>query len=210
MGPANVYALATMSVDSPVMAIKASEQRYAEYVGANGVKARNMLHNILADVKPELLFAAFDSLGRGIGERKSRALLEVISLEDFLAGNVSVSQITAIHGFEVKTAQLIVDNLPVALEQYRAVQDLVTFKQKESVAAVAGKLSGQVLCATGVRIKDDILAKVLSQGGVVVDSFTAAVTILVAKDKNSNSSKIEKARSRGVKIVDLQELESLL
>ncbi len=210
MGPANVYTLATMGIDTPVKAIKVSRQLYEEFIGVNGAKAYNMLHEILLSIKPELLFAALDSLGRGIGERKIRALLEVISLEDFLAGNVTVAQITAIHGFEAKTASLIVKNLPIALDQYNAVSKFINFDVAKTTEITTGKLSNQIICATGIRIKDDVLSKVTAEGGTIVDGLTSAVTILVAKDKNGTASKIEKARAKGVKILSLDEFLTLL
>ncbi len=210
MGPANVYTMSTMGIDTPVKAIKASQLLYEEFIGVNGAKAYTMLHNILADVKPELLFASLDSLGRGVGERKIRALLETIPLETFLSGKVTIDQIVAIHGFEIKTAKLIVGNLPEALQEYAEISKYVTFKKTVDTQQQGGKLSGQVLCATGVRLRDDVLSKVIAEGGTVLDSFTSAVTILVAKDKNSTSSKIEKARAKGVTILGLDELIQLL
>jgi DNA ligase (NAD+) len=210
MGPANVHTLTSVGIDTPVKAIKASQLVYEEFIGANGAKAYTMLHNILSDVKPELLFAALDSLGRGVGERKIRALLETIPLETFLSGKVTIDQIVAIHGFEIKTAKLIVDNLPEALHQYTEISKCVTFKKTVDTHQPGGKLSGQVLCATGVRLKDTVLSQVISEGGTVLDSFTSAVTILVAKDKNSTSAKIEKARAKGVTIIGLDDLIQLL
>jgi DNA ligase (NAD+) len=210
MGPANVLTLVNSGIDTPVKAIKASIKMYEQCIGANGIKAYDILHNILRSVTPELLFAAFDSLGRGIGERKIRALLDVIPLNKFLSGDVTASEIVAIHGFEEKTAKLIIKNLPIALEQYKQVADIIAFETNTTPEVTGGVLSGEVICATGVRIKDDVLNKVIAAGGTVVDSLTSSVTILVAKDKSSTSSKIEKARAKGVKIISLNELHLML
>jgi BRCT domain type II-containing protein len=77
-------------------------------------------------------------------------------------------------------------------------------------AVTGGALSGQVFCPTGVRLSPDMVEKITSQGGVVTDTFSSKVTTLVAKDKNSGSSKIQKALDKGVKVISLDQLKDML
>ncbi len=208
MGPANVRALMTTGVLNPEDAVLADEAAYASSIGANGVKAYKQLHEILQSVTAERLFAALDRFGRGVGERKLRALIAGIGLDNFLAGTYGVANIIAIDGFESKTAELIMENRESALDTYADIKSLVKFKAADSVAQ--GKLTGQVFCATGVRLDAATQQRIISQGGSVVDSLTSAVTTLVAKDPNASSSKLDKARSKGVRVISLQELGLIL
>ena len=208
MGPANVRALMNTGVLNPEDAVLADESAYSSSIGANGVKAYKQLHEIIQSVSPERLFAALDRFGRGVGERKLRALIAGIGLERFLTGNYGVANIVAIDGFEAKTAELIMENRESALDTYADLKGFVKFKAAEPVSQ--GKLTGQVFCATGVRLDAATQQQIVAQGGSVVDSFTSAVTTLVAKDPNAGSSKLDKARAKGVRVISVQELASIL
>ena len=211
MGPANVTAFVYAGVDDAIGAISASKKFYEATVGANGVKAYDILHKRLSNVTPELLFAAMDDFGRGIGERKLRALLKVIPLEKFLSGDITSEEIIAVDGFEARSAELILDNIGLALANYRAIADKVTFTVEEPVELNSnGKLSGQVLCPTGVRFSPELTATITAEGGMITDSMNSTVTMLVAKDPNSGSSKIEKARAKGIRVMSLAELTQLV
>ena len=207
MGPANVRALMRSGVASPEDAIKATELIYDNCIGANGIKAYRQLHTTLQSVTVERLFAAMDRFGRGVGERKLRALIAGVGEDRFLVGAYGVTNIIAIDGFESKTAELIMSNRESALDAYATIREFVKFK---TAKAIEGRLSGQVFCATGVRLDAATQQRIIAQGGTVVDSLTSAVTVLVAKDPNASSSKLDKARVKGVRIVSLVELDALL
>lgn len=75
---------------------------------------------------------------------------------------------------------------------------------------MGGKLSGKVVCFTGVRPKPDEQAKFTSLGGVVKDGVSKNLTHLIVKDPNTSSNKAEKAQSLGVKIVGYEEFKTWL
>lgn len=207
MGESNVIKLVDSGIDTPVKAIKATKNEYENLIGANGVKSYNILHEVLSNVKPADLFAAAMVLGRGMGSRKIEALLQEVKLEDILNKQITVSQITKIAGFENKTAVKIIENLDKLIEFYNDISASVSFKKDE---VIDGKLSGQVFCPTGIRFDDEIKNQIINNGGKIADSFNNSVTILVAKDISSNSSKIEKAKKKGIKILDMKLLKEYL
>jgi DNA ligase (NAD+) len=210
MGPANVRALMSAGVITAVQAVKANRDLYVATIGLNGGKAYDQLCRVLSNVKPELILAALDDFGRGIGERKLRALFQQVNLDDFLDGRITRQQIVAIHGFEEKSADLILDNLREALENFHQIWHYLELDLGEDETVQTGKLTGKVICPTGVRFKDDVLAKIQSHGGIVADSMTGQVNILVAKDPNNNSAKIEKARLKGIQVISLEQLLEML
>lgn len=63
-----------------------------------------------------------------------------------------------------------------------------------------GSLSGEVFCFTGFR-DAELQSALESEGAEVKSSYTKSVTVLVAKDPNSGSSKLQKARNAGAKVV---------
>ena len=66
-------------------------------------------------------------------------------------------------------------------------------------------LSGVKICFTGIRDKQ-LEAKITKAGGTVSGSVSKNTTYLVADDVNSNSSKADKARSLGIPIISICEL----
>jgi NAD-dependent DNA ligase len=209
VGAGNVEKLYAYGITNPIDAIAANQHVYTEGFGSNGKKAHTSLHGKLDCITPERLFAALGSFGRGMGERKLKALFNVIPHTTVLAGKVSVEQITSIDGFEAKSARKILDSIDDACEQWEAVRSYVTLTAPKA-AVTGGALSGQVFCPTGVRLSPDMVEKITSQGGVVTDTFSSKVTTLVAKDKNSGSSKIQKALDKGVKVISLDQLKDML
>ena len=210
MGPANVRAIMLCGVSSSVESVWSSREFYVNAIGANGGKVYDQLQRVLSNVKPELILAALDDFGRGIGERKLRSLFEHVNIHDFLDGNITKQQIISIHGFEEKTADLILDNLDEALNNFHQIENYLELDISKKEVVQGGKLSGKVICPTGVRFKGDLLEKIQQEGGVVVDSMTNLVNILVAKDPDSNSSKIEKAKAKGIQVISLEQLVEML
>jgi NAD-dependent DNA ligase len=69
-----------------------------------------------------------------------------------------------------------------------------------------GKLSNLNVCMTGFR--DKILsAQITELGGNVIDTITKNVNCVITKDKNSNSSKIIKAKKMNIEILNIQEFK---
>ena len=62
------------------------------------------------------------------------------------------------------------------------------------------KLSGKIYCFSGIRNKK-VTQFIIENGGLVENSIKSNITNIIVKDINSTSSKIEKAKSRGINIV---------
>jgi len=62
---------------------------------------------------------------------------------------------------------------------------------------------------TGFRDKE-MAAKIEELGGDVQSSVSGKTTILVAKDPNSTSSKMQKARDNGTKIMGVDEFKEFI
>ena len=85
------------------------------------------------------------------------------------------------------------------------VEGHVTIKEP----VTGGSLSGQVIVFTGFR--DSELQTALEQAGAVVkSSVSKKTTILVAKDPNSGSSKLQKARENGTSVVGVGQIKEML
>jgi len=207
MGTGNVQKLIHAGINNAEKAIKSVDQ-FGAICGENGRKSAAIMREKLAATTPERFLAAIGVFGRGIGERKLKALFAVIPFKNFMRGQVTENQIVAVDGFEIRTAEKILSRLPTMITQLNLIDKGVTFmKETTQTVVTTGKFVGQVFCPTGVRFIPEIAAKITSQGGVITDTFNSSVTTLVAKDPDSNSGKVEKAKKKGIPVISLAQLQ---
>lgn len=67
------------------------------------------------------------------------------------------------------------------------------------------EIYGNTFCMSGFR-SDELKKYIQDNGGEMVDSVTKKLNFLIVKDKNKGSSKIEKAGSLGIVIIDLSDI----
>lgn len=188
--------------------IKLPESTLKNIVGDSaGSKIYHGIRDKLNPVELHILAGASQKFGRGMGRRKLIKIVEHHGSDKFLDGSLTLDDIRAVDGFEKTTAQLYVDNLPKFIEFLDSIDGYFTLATREVV--VGGDLEGVNFMFTGFRDKDaekDIVAR----GGTIQSSVNKDTTYLVTKDVNSTSSKAEKARKLGVKIIDPLEFKKIL
>lgn len=178
---------------SPVAIILADEATLKAGAGDSaGKKIYEGLRLKLGNVELGILAGATSLLGRGIGRRKMTKVCDALGTDCILMGTVTVAQISALEGFEKRTAQTIVDNLPKFLDFLREIDGHYTLVAPKA-KVVGGDLEGITVVFTGIRDKD-LEAKILARSGTIGSSVNKNTTYLVAKDPTGNSSKLVKAR----------------
>lgn len=151
------------------------------------------------DVDLSKLMHASGIFGSMLGSKKLSLLVK-------FSNKPTVEQVMEIDGFAEISAKSYVDNYD---KFYEFIKDLpITIKNNDEMK-VNGDLNGLIFVFTGIRLKNeqDILIK---RGAKVMDSISKNTTHLVCKDSNSGSSKLEKAKSLGIKIIGVDELMSIL
>lgn len=188
--------------------IKMSEADLKKAVGDSaGTKIYNGLREKLNPVELHILAGASQKFGRGMGRRKLIKIVDHYGHDRFLDGSLTLDDVRAVDGFEKTTARLYISNLPVFQAFLKSIDGYYSLDIKEKVSG--GDLEGVNFMFTGFRDKEaekDIVAR----GGTIQSSVNKDTTYLVTKDVNSTSSKAEKARKLGVKIIDPVEFKSIL
>lgn len=136
----------------------------------------------------------------GLGSKKL-ALLEHFSQKP------TIDQVMEIEGFAEISAKTYVDNFDNFAEFIQGLP--VTIEEKKELVLEGTDLEGMVVVFTGVRDKKSE-EEIISRGGKIGSSVSKNTTHLICKDPDSGSSKLEKAKSLGVKIMSLDDLNSLL
>ena len=136
----------------------------------------------------------------GMGSKK-------LALLEHFKEKPTVKQVMEIEGFAEISANIYVDNYD---RFFDFIKDLpVTIVEKVVVIRTSNDLVDMVVVFTGLRLKEE--EKLLElRGAKIGSSVSKNTTHLVCKDPNSGSSKLEKAKSLGIEIMSVDDLNILL
>lgn len=110
-------------------------------------------------------------------------------------------ELVNIEGVQEITAEKFVDGRDCWVKNCINYSRMFSFAYMKT-PVIEGKLNGVVVCATGFR-DQEMFQEIKNLGGVVADSLTKAVNVLIVKDLSSRSSKVQKAEKNGVEILDI-------
>ena len=136
----------------------------------------------------------------GLGSKK-------LALLEHFTEKPTIQQVMEIEGFAEISAKTYVENYEKFLTFIEGLP--ITISEKVEVVAVGDDLKDMVVVFTGLRLKEE--EKLLElRGAKIGSSVSKNTTHLVCKDPNSGSSKLEKAKSLGIEIMSVDDLNILL
>ena len=145
-------------------------------------------------------------LQHATGIFKNMGSKKLLLLESFTT-KPTIEQVLGIEGIGDVLAKEYINKYD---QFFDFIKDLpVTIVEKVEVDPVGNDLVDMVVVYTGIRdkISEELI---VSRGGKISSSVSKNTTHLICKDTNSGSSKLEKAKSIGVKIMTLDDLNTLL
>ena len=189
-------------LDSPELLYFIPEGYISKLIGKNGEKIEQSLKEKKNTFTECQFAAACGAFGPGIGER----LLQPV-YNKYNTLNVTGDQLEGVEGFEEKRITQYIEYLSNwILVKARAEKMDLSFVVNQKNKALP--LSDKVICFTGIRDKD--FAKQLEElGATIADSFTKKVNILITKDIDSTSSKIQKAKESGCQILSIDKAKEI-
>jgi len=164
------------------------------YQDKKAIKVHENLHNKLKDISiPRLMHAS--SCFPGIGEETFNTIFSHISIGTDNIDNIKIP------GIGVQTKLVYRSGYFKFIEFFGEIGDYISVKEQ----VVNGtSLAGWVVVMTEFRDKK-LKELIESRGGRVSESFSKSVTHLIAKDKNSGSTKILKAVKEGIPVFSVEE-----
>lgn len=223
IGESTMKTLVDENIINDVHDLFTLDEKRDEIVALEGFKDKKtdkILQNInegFAKMTLSDLMAASNVFGRGFGTRKLSKIMKLypdIILESYKDKKKLIQKIDDIEGFDDITATQFVENLPnfnVFLDKVpvNIKKRMLLYTAEKSSTDKNGSLVGMKIVFTGFRNAgwQSILE---SNGAEVGDSASKNTTILVAKDPNSTSGKMEKARKWGLKIMSQNEFIKLM
>ena len=139
------------------------------------------------------------SIFKGLGSKK-------LKLVEHFKSKPTIEDILSIEGFAEISANAFIDGFD---EFYEFCEKLPNLTFKKEVEKSSNILNGKSFCFTGVRLPE-IEKVIIDNGGKISSGVSKSLTYLVCKDINSGSSKLTKATSLGVVLLDIEKLEELL
>lgn len=194
--------------------IKITKEELLEIDTFKEKSSERLVDNIkegLEDVKIYQLLSAYGIFGFGISLKKIEKLFMTFPniIEDFDTISNLFEKINDIEGFSDKTTQKIIEKLEDARKIQLKFEKLdLTFEKEVLIKEECNHLFEKIVFS-GFRDKD-LEKNIKSLGGKVISSLSKNTTVLVVKDKNSKSSKIDKAKKLNVKILDKNEFLEML
>ena len=172
-------------------------------------KIFNNLHSRLENIDILCLMVASNCFGRGLGDKKLKIFLD--EYPNFVDEEMNKEEIREkllnIDGFSEKTIQKIIDNIENFKIFYKEqipnfVKELIKKKPVKNDFKKISILENKNIVLTGtIEIE-----KLLKDSNVNIQSNVNNKTdLVICKDKNANSSKLNKALEMNVKVIDLKE-----
>jgi DNA ligase (NAD+) len=149
---------------------------------------------------------SLSKLQHATGIFKGLGSLKLEKLEHFKT-KPTINDVMSIEGFAEISAKSYVESYD---DFFDFIKDLpITIGKSSENKPKSSQLEGMVFVYTGIRDKESEEI-IISKGGRIASSVSKNVTHLVCKDPNSGSSKLEKAKSLGIKIISILELNNML
>lgn len=195
--------------DSVPKILKITKPKLLAIEGIQDRSADRILTSIktsIQDVGLPTLMDASGMFGRLLGTKKLTSLVLAMPNVLMMSEMLDAGDISSIPGWSAASANQFMEGLPKFKKFLKACPS-IDWVLPIAKKVIRGKLTGQTFVFTGVRdasLKADLEAK----GATVSDSMTNATTV-IAKDPNGNSSKLNAARARGVKIISLDAARKL-
>jgi NAD-dependent DNA ligase len=188
-------------------------------------KSKQNVFSAIQQLKMNMTFKKLmsgSSIFQNFGERKIIKILEKIPYvkeyiedETMQLDKIILIRELADNGFH-KSGQAFIDSIETYKEYYQQMKDFfnldeIVFEEDELEMLVfedeKSNMEKENIVFSGFRDKE-LEKKMEKKGHVISKDITKKVTLLVVKDLESGSTKIEKAKSYGIKIVSLEEFQS--
>ena len=218
MGKKNVEKLYDAGYNTILKIIEAKKENFMQLDGfkeKSSIKLVVAIKKSLTNIKLEDLMGASNKLGRGIGSRKARTILEMYPniLNDYKkwSKKVFMDKIKLIEGWEEKTSKMLVDNFDDFMDFYNSIKKYITLTNPNKKIKKS-KLSGKIIVMSGFR-DNDLKSKLEDLGIKIKTSVSEKTDYLVVKDKsviNDNTLKVKKAKTLKVNIITKDELEKII
>jgi len=171
----------------------------------------NSIHKVIDIPQPiERIMMASNIFGLGLGEKKFKLVIDAIPnfLEQWKKGKITKDNIMSIDGFSDKSTEILFTGMPKFLE-WLELHKMIKLENSEKkskedtkLSSETHKLMGMIIVFTGIR-NADMEKEIVARGGTIGSAISGKTSIVVAKDSSESSGKLNSAREKGIKIMNI-------
>jgi len=199
---------------------KILKMKKTDFAAVEGFKDK-MIEKVFTGIQEKVtnsslleIMVASNLLGRGLGERKIRPILDKYPniLTTGESGAEKMNMLQSVDGIGIENAKSFVSNIPGFIEFLKAC-DLLGKLNAPAVAVVPAKpstitspLSGKKIVMTKIRDKD-IIEYLKTAGGSLEDNIKKDTFALVVKSHDDVSNKTKFAQENNIPIMTAQEFK---
>ena len=227
MGPGNIAKIYKAGFKDIKSIINLKKDDLLKIEGFKSKSADNILKSIekIKTLDCLVLMDASNMMGRGFSYKKIKLITDKfpsILINDKknrdISQKITVEDLIKIDGIAKISAEMFLENLSKFYKYYDNLGITCNNpqfelkkeeKDKQQDKPFNKNINGKTFVFTGFRNKD-YEKIILDNGGKVVMAVAKSTNYLVVKDKNEKSGKIEKAKEYGIKILDINEFETLV
>jgi NAD-dependent DNA ligase len=174
----------------------------------SATKIAESIVKTVKDARCEDLMVASNAFGRGLGRKKIEVIVTAFPLEKLMVETPAIGDLTKVEGIGVATAKSFVTGLPDFRKFIVSIgRDDCGKKKATPSSAKSQHLAGLTFVFTGFRSKD-WEAAVVAAGGKMGSSVSKNTSVVVASDVDEDSTKLNKARELGVRVVSKETFQS--
>lgn len=181
----------------------ATTDDFLKLPGVNSVLAQKMYDNIqtkISDVDIVTAMVASNVFGDGIGERKLKAL--IVASPKTMMNKWSVESICEIEGFQLVTAQKIMEGVP---KFKKWLKDHPMIKVTHEV----DRSQEKPVVFSGFRNKE-LEERAADSGYSIGASVTKDTVLVVSKDPTASTGKVKRAKELNIRVVSIEAFEAML
>lgn len=207
LGEGNLFKIFEMGFETPESIILLTQEDISSLVGSviMGKKIFTGLREKLTNIPMYKLMGAHPAFGRGVGRRKMKSLYEAFAGDWHLCADAY--NIMPVAGFDTKTADKIATGYPKFKQFVDEINHVIAIQPY--VAPIEGKFTNKIIVFTGFR--DSTLEKQVElAGGKMGSSVSSKTYMVVTNDPTGSSSKLTKARSLNIPVLNINEFTELL
>jgi DNA ligase (NAD+) len=215
LGPGNIKRIMEAGYNSVPLIISMKREQYLEIEGFKQKMSDKIYEGIKEKINQAslpLLMDATNLFGRGFGEKKFQAILT--DIPDILTSDVSYDEkivlVENVNGIAYKSAKQFVENIPAFIKWCKIANvesKLFTFNAlKPNVVFQPNKLFGKKIVITGFR--DKLLVTSFEKlGAININSVTKDTDIVIVKNYDFDSTKMEAAKKLNISIMDIDKFK---
>jgi NAD-dependent DNA ligase len=207
LGEGNLQKIFDMGFETPELVIELTVEDLGSILGSKIIakKVWQGLREKLTNIPMYQLMGAHPAFGRGVGVRKMKKLYDAFKGD--MSKCSSISWITKVDGFDTKTATKIQKGYEPFMSFLINIKPFVTIQEYE--APKEGNLTGKIVVFTGFR-NSELEKAIENAGGKMGSSVSGKTSYVVTPTPDASTGKLDAARAKGIKVIDIEELKEML